>query len=147
MAYDHQQIGIMMPGASSFRVTASSAGDKFFLQPGYIPFIVRAVTVTADVTATSATLAASTVFSIRKNIAIGVATTTGQEIDRITVPSSFSRGSVIYVKDLNTEIKPNEELVINCVTLANATGQEVRAHALVDYRWETPANLTMTESA
>jgi len=140
MAYDHTQYSIEVASAA----VCTSTGEKGDWSPGYVPHVVRALTV--DVEVASATTTSCVVTFYRNTL--GTTTTTNRTtIDTITVPGATAAGSVYYVDGLNAEISPGQELQATVTTAATTTGTNTIT-ALVEPRWESPDNDTnMTESA
>lgn len=123
-------------------VAITSTGEIASFAPGYVPHILRAVSLV--VTTALATTTAGIV-TIRTNVA--GTTTTGTVIDTITIPGGTAAGKAYYLDGLNTEIGPGTELQLVVTTAATSTGKVTPA-LYVEPRWETPANnSSMVKSA
>jgi hypothetical protein len=145
MAYDHTQYVASLGND----VVCTSTGEKGDWSPGYLPHIVRALSV--GVTVASATTT-DTVVTFYRNT-LGTTTTTNRTtIDTITVPAAAAAGNVYYVDENTTnftqyEISPGQELQATVTTASTTTGT-VMIDAVVEPRWEVPGNDTnLTESA
>lgn len=118
-----------------------TSGDLGDWAPGIHPHIIRAVAVIV----TTATTVAATVVGIDKRVTAG--SDTGRVVlDTITVPVSIAAGKVIYLANLDFEVLPGEEIVID--TDGGSTAGDGHVVLLVEPRWEQPGNNTdMTASA
>lgn len=130
MSYAHDKIPIDS-GQLALDATADNLAS---FVPGTIPYTLRraAIIVTVDTTVSAVDV------DIKRRPTAG--STAGEVvIDRISVPIS-SQGVGFYTPELDTEIKPGEELVSEVVNAATAGDGHIIYE--LEPRWEEPANNT-----
>lgn len=132
--YTHTQYEVKVADDAAL----DAAGDKGSLTPGYVPHIIRAVAV-----APGAAVAGGAVVKVDKRLSDG--SRGDGDVAVVTLPAS-DLGDVIFVDDLNVEIKPGEEAVAE-VTTAGGVGEVADIVFYVEPRWELSGNnLSMIES-
>ena len=139
MAYPHGKHEYILFATAAVPVHLSSSQVTNIARwaPGYVPFIVRAVSV--QQTATTAAEAAA-VFSFRDDPLYGSSTATANQFTTITTTTGAS--NLVYYRD---DFTPREISVgdkVTCIPTTGSTGDSWIVRIYGDHRWETPANAT-----
>lgn len=136
MAYPHSKQTIMMTStAGSHKFTATAAAELSTWGPGYVPYIIRAVSIEPT---TSGDNWGSAVWRFNhRDLSSGSTATT---IATIIGVATDKVGHVIYKSGLEVEVKPGEEVVLDVTTAATSTSAGFRAILYVEPRWEEPGN-------
>lgn len=132
MAYTHSKTEVLMTATA---VSATATGDVAKWSPGYMPHIIRAVSVMPTVNDTTLS---GMVFNFNHlDLASG---STASAIGVLNGTATVIPGRGMYKDGLNVEVLPGEEVVLNVGTAK--TNVNVKAVIYVEPRWETPANQT-----
>ena len=138
MAYTHgkEEFILFTTNAVPAHLSTNATALVARWAPGYMPFIVRAVSV--QLTTTGAPAAG--VISFRDTPNYGASTTTGQQFASITL--STGANNKVRLKDEFSpqEISPGDK--VTAVVTTGATGKLVICRIYGEYRWESPANST-----
>lgn len=120
----------------------TTTGDKARWSPGFRPYVIRGVAVMLNAAPGDAG-----VVKFDKRITFGSDTGRGDgDVAVVNLATAHPAGESIYKGNLNVEIKPGEEVVME-VTDASASVNGARAVLFLEARPEAPANLAgMTAS-
>jgi len=133
MAYSHWQHEIEL-----FDAAIATTGEKGDWAPGVLPVRIRAIAACISVASATTTNAVITFYTNK----LGTTTTTARTtVDTITIPGAAAVGKVYYVRGLNVEVSPGQELQGVVTTAATSTGT-VNCKVLLEPRWEEPGNDT-----
>lgn len=133
MAYTHSKYEVLMATDADL----SSQADVADWAPGYVPHIIRAVSlvITNDI-------GSSAVVKFDKRPTSGSDSSRGDgDVATVNLDTSDDQGNAVFVDGLDVEIKPGEEVVAEVTSAASASDT---AHIVlyVEPRWEQPANNT-----
>ena len=143
MAYDHgkYEVTLMGTGTVGDKISGAVAGIYGRWDVGFMPHIVRAISVRLMATGAMTTGA---VFSIRNVSGVTISGAqaigaTGDQFASLTMLTGDTNGKVRYVQNLSTEIPVGSSLIASVGTISAA--KHFHISALVEPTWETPANV------
>jgi hypothetical protein len=142
MAYPHGMYEVILDRLLVTTAEASgthkldSTGDKARWGPGYVPHLVKAITITLDAVPGDAGVVKGD-----KRPTFGSNTGRGDgDVFIVNLATTHLAGDVIY-KALNVLLKPGEEVVVE-VTDASASVVAAKIALLVEPSWEEAVNNT-----
>ena len=140
MSYAVNKATMMLNVTSASGLALQTVADKLFVNFGYTPVIIRAMTVTVTTALTGGDQA---IVALEKRITAGSDTgrvTTG--VPAVTVPGGTAAGKAVYKDGLNFLISPGEEGVLR-LTDASAAGA---GHVVIHYELAPYAITNSTNS-
>ena len=139
MAYTHGKheyiIGTTGAGLAKFRLNMNATNSGEWM-PGYMPFLVRAVSVQR--TTTSGTAA---VISFRDVPNYQTLQATGHQFTNVSLPSGLG-SSLVYYRDDFTPRVISPGAAVRVVPTTGSTGDSAICRIYGEWQWDTPVNAT-----
>ena len=135
MAYVHQKHQIVLTPDAVSALTSGEVGQRF--TPGYIPYVIRAVSLIPTL---SGVVYTSVQVDFKKiDLTSG---STASTFETIYGVATDKPGHVIYADGLDVEVGPGEAVFANLTVIATSTASAgaFKVALYVEPRWETPAN-------
>ena len=139
MAYPHGKTEhiLLGTGTTARNLTAAANSEEVQWAPGYMPFLVRAVSIQSI--ATSA-LGAAGVVSFRDDSPFGSSTSTGNEFAAVT--ASTGATNLVYFRDDFTPRTISVGDRITAIITTGVTGESLICRVYGEWTWEHPLNAT-----